>query len=311
MWDCFPKVEILKTEKAARKTRLISGAPAGLFFLGAELYETTNSAFCRSTIVSKSAVGLNLSGGGMEDLYRWLPDYVDVNDATGYDQSLSPCLLYWVYRVREDMMKLNDNTRALHWAYFRQICRRFCFTSNGNVWYVNGGNGSGQYNTSIDNTIAHMIIIAYAMVQCGYTYGDFVRFRSVLYGDDYIAPVMPKLFWYHYQMMGIRVKFRSPCHKDDSEFLSHKFVKTGYGIVGKLKHNKSLYSCYTSEKKNWREFRREKLYSLWLLHFFHEDREVYEELLKLFSIPYSIMDAIRHWTYRMAGGFKVSSHDEF
>lgn len=300
MWDVFPKIEILNKEKSNSKVRVISGQCVEMYLLGAQLYESFNTSFLNCSYFMKSAVGRSLTKGGSSEIVSFLgQNNIQNADCTGFDHSLSSALLWYVYKIREDMSSFNDAQREYHWAYYRQIVSRTCFTSNGDVYNVVGGNPSGQYNTTIDNTIAHIFIIAYSMIRSGYSFKDFVKFRALVYGDDYIGQYMPPSFWQGYRELGIQVRLKTWDTIWQADFLSHNFVNTPYGVVSKLNHNKSLYSSWTSDTHKWRDYRPEKLYSIWLENYFGVDGPVYEALMDKLCIPYNPRDAVEHWTYRL------------
>lgn len=303
MWDCFPKVEILRKEKADRKSRLISAAPIEHYIVGAMLYTTQNEALYSNPLKGKSAVGLCPAYRGWQKLAALLGESVENSDATGFDQSLSPALLYRVYEIRERLSRFTEAEKRLHWWYFMHLIHRRCYTSNGKVFDVYGGNGSGQYNTTSDNTLAHILALGYAAVRSGMSFVEWKESAQFVYGDDYIGTAVPEGYWQAFSELGIRLKRPPPTDIFGVDFLSHKFVMTPWGITGVLSHNKSLLSAYTSESKRWIEFRLHKLYSLWLGHYFHGDGVVYKACLEELGYEVRDIDAISYW-FGLVGGFK-------
>lgn len=303
MWDCFPKIEILRKDKADRKTRLISAAPIEHYMIGAMLYTTQNEALYSNPLQGKSAVGLCPAYRGWLQLADQLGDVIENSDATGFDQSLSPALLYRLYEVRERLSRFNASERKVHWWYFMHLVHRRCYTSNGKVFDVFGGNGSGQYNTTSDNTLAHLLALAYAAVRSGMGYVEWKQHPQFVYGDDYIGTELPERYWSAFAELGIQLKRPPASGIFGVDFLSHKFISTPWGITGVLKHDKSLLSAYTSESKKWRKFRLHKLYSLWLGHYFHGDGVVYKACLSELGYEVSDVDAISYW-FGLVGGFK-------
>lgn len=295
MWDCFPKVEILPYEKALRKARIINGSPPETFFIGACLYSDFNEALNDHSLEAKSALGFVAPYGGWSKLFHSLPDICENSDATKFDASISPKLLRMVYHVRENLSSFSEKDRALHWWYFNEIVFRRSYLSNGSVYNVYGGNGSGQYNTSSDNTIAHLLAIAYACSRIGLKYVQFEALPIFVYGDDYIGGAMPTEFWRAFGELGFMFNKSPPQDKFSCDFLSNKFVYTPWGVTGIPVHDKGLYSSYTSEKKYWREVRANKLYSLWLVYYFHPDRYIYERMLIEAGVPFRRLDAINYW----------------
>lgn len=231
MWDCFPKVEILGAEKAAEKTRIICGAPVEHFLVGATLHSSLNSAMTKGGLPSKSAMGIRTGYRGWHDLYHFLPDLCENSDATRFDKSVSPKLLKYVYLIRERLMILTPIERQKFWWYFEHLVHRRSYCSNGSVYNVFGGNGSGQYNTSTDNTIAHLLCLAYAHVCCGHSYKQFAECKQVVYGDDYIGQAMDSKFWFYFVQTGIKIKKTPIMYKDNCDFLSSTFKHTPYGVA--------------------------------------------------------------------------------
>lgn len=295
MWDCFPKVEVLPYKKAVEKVRIINGSPSETFFIGACLYSSFNEELNKHPLKAKSALGFVAPYRGWGRLAYNLPDICENSDATKFDCSISPKLLRMVYEVRENLSSFTPFQRSLHWWYFNEIVFRRSYLSTGSVYNVYGGNGSGQYNTSSDNTIAHLLAIAYACVRLGYSYSKFESLKIYVYGDDYIGEVMPVEFWKAFSELGFLFNKSPPQDKFSCDFLSHRFVNTPWGVTGIPVHDKALYSSYTSEKKYWKEVRLNKLYSLWLLNFFHPDGHIYEKMLSEIGFSVKRQEAINYW----------------
>lgn len=302
-WDCFPKVEILPYAKALEKVREICASPVEHFLVGARLYTTFNKKLVSSPMSTPSVVGLVPPYGGWRILYDLLPNICENSDASRFDKSISPKLLKLVYLLREMLSSFNSYETKLHWWYFEHLVKRRSFLSCGRVYLVHGGNGSGQYNTTFDNTLAHILALAYASYMSGMTYEKFRSFPFFVYGDDYIGGALPESFWRHFSEFGFIINKTPPQSKMSCDFLSNKFVNVTQGITAVPIHDKALYSIYTSESRKWRDFRNQKAYSLWLSNFFHTDRPIYEEVLRHLGVPFSYREAVDYWFGRM-GGFK-------
>lgn len=302
-WDCFPKVEILPYEKALKKARIICASPVEHFLVGARLYTMFNKRLVAGPLASPSVVGLVPPYGGWRMLYDKLPGICENSDASRFDKSISPKLLKMVYLVRESLSTFNEYETKLHWWYFEHLVRRRSILSCGKVYLVHGGNGSGQYNTTHDNTIAHILALAYAAYMIGMSYEQFRRFPFFVYGDDYIGGALPGEFWERFLEFGFLINKTPPQSKLSCDFLSNRFVNVTQGITAVPMHDKALYSIYTSESKRWRDFREQKAYSLWLSNFFHPDRAIYEEILTYLGVPFSYKEAVDYWFGRL-GGFK-------
>lgn len=303
MWDCFPKVEILDACKAREKTRIICGAPVEHFLVGAMLSSSLNEAMTRGGLASKCAMGIRTGYRGWDELYRFLPELCENSDATRFDKSISPKLLKYVYLCRERLTVFTGNQRNMFWWYFNNLVRRRSHLSHGSVFNVFGGNGSGQYNTSTDNTIAHLLCLAYAHVRMGNKYQDFVECKQVVYGDDYIGQAMPSIFWKYFVETGICIKKTPVMYKDSCDFLSSTFASTPYGIANSPKTDKGLFSVFTCENRKWRSFKQEKLYSLWLNYYFTSYRHVFEEIMEDCGLEFNSFDAY-DFHFGWMGGFK-------
>lgn len=306
-WDCFPKVEILPFRKAEEKSRIICGAPVEHFLIGAMLYTSFNKKLIESPLVAQSMVGFVAPYGGWRMLYKRLGESCENSDASRFDKSISPKLLKMVYMVRESLSCFGDYSRRLHWWYFEHLVCRRSILSCGSVYHVTGGNGSGQYNTTVDNTIAHMLAIAYASYMCGLKFGEYSKLPVFVYGDDYIGDAMPQKFWKYFSEFGFVLNKTKPQDVMKCDFLSNRFVLTPYGITAIPVHDKSLFSLYTSERKNWHSYRPQKLFSLWLVNFFHPDREIYDEALDVAQVPYCYRLAVDYWFGRLEV-LKTSNH---
>lgn len=298
-WDCFPKVEILPIEKARDKSRIICGAPVEHFLIGARLYTMFNKRMVKTPLFAQSTVGMVVPYNGWSLLYNRLPYMCENSDASRFDKSISPKLLKLVYLVRQQLSSYSDYELLLHWWYFNQLVDRRSILSHGDVYHVTGGNGSGQYNTTIDNTIAHMLAIAYAAYMCGYSYSQYSQLSVYVYGDDYIGEAMNPMFWYYFSQFGFIINKTKPQSKLLCDFLSNKFIHTPYGVTGIPVHDKALYSLYTSESKHWESHRDQKVFSLWLSNFFHPDRDIYEKSLDSIKVPYCYRFAVDYWFGRL------------
>lgn len=306
MWDCFPKVEILKEAKANDKTRIICGAPVEHYLVGAMLYTSFNESLNKCSFKTKSALSLKMCYRGVSELWSYLPEFCENSDATRFDKTVSPKLLKYVYMIRRRLMKLNDKEHRMHEWYFNNLIFRRSYLASGDVYNIFGGNGSGQYNTTSDNTIAHIFALAYAHVRCGHSFREFCNARQLVYGDDYIGEPMKPEFWNFFCELGFNIKKTPIQNKYLCDFLSTNFASTAYGVCGIPKTLKGIYSAYTSEKKHWRSVRIEKLYSLWLLYFFHRCGYVFSLALSNLGVEVNNLDAIQyHFGFCGGGGFKT------
>lgn len=255
VWDCFPKLEILDIDKRNKKTRLICGAPSELVFLQDNCMGDLNDLMSESPLINKTAIGFNCFLGGWDQLASGLSGEVDFSDAKQWDSSMSPAWLYRVYRIRERLMILNESQRNVLWFVFSELVNSISHLSHGTVAFVKGGNKSGSASTCHDNTIGHLFLIAYCFIVLGYSYKFFNDFFFVVMGDDLIANKFPSGFWEIYVTFGVNVIERSCSDVFQSEFLSHKFVDTPFGVMPYHKNSKMLFSSFNHDSKNWPQIR--------------------------------------------------------
>lgn len=296
VWDCFPKIEILESEKAIKKTRLICGAPPELVFLQDACSGDLNDLIGQYPLQSKTAIGHNFFLGGWDHLSSLFTSSVDHSDAKQWDSSMSVAWLYYVYRIRERLTNLTFKQRKVLWFCFSELAHSILNLSDGSSWFVNGGNKSGSASTCHDNTIGHIFLIAYCFVKLGFSFKFFLNFYFVVMGDDLISESMPSGFWDLYRSFGVNVVEKSSRDIFGAEFLSHMFVKTAYGVMPCHKNNKMLFSSFSHDSKAWRSFRYQKLFLLYVMNFWHSTRDIYRHILDKYDIYYDDLEIIRFWS---------------
>lgn len=307
IWDCFPKVEILETEKANKKTRLICGAPPELVFLQDSCCGDLNELIGKIPLVSKTAIGHNCFLGGWDMLASLFTSTVDYSDAKQWDSSMSAAWLYRVYRIRDRLTIMSFQERNVLWFCFSELVNSILNLSTGDSYFVQGGNKSGSGNTCHDNSIGHIFLIAYCFIVLGYNFNDFSNFNFVVMGDDLLSEQFPIGFWDVYRSFGVNVIERNCKSIIEAEFLSHKFIYTPYGYMPYHKNNKMLFSSFSHDNKNWKNYRYQKIFILYVLNFWHSTAPIYRQLLDKYKLPYSDLEIIRHWSGLLVdGGFKSS-----
>lgn len=306
-WDCFPKIEILESEKANRKTRIICGASIEHCLLGSYVSDSLNLALNSKPLLCKSAIGLSLNRGGWNQLANYVGKNVHECDAKQWDSSMHSLWLHGVYRVREALMRLNDEQRQILWFWFSELNFSYLVHSYGSCKYVIGGNKSGSPNTCHDNTIGHIMLVAYCFSCMGKSYGQFVRFRVALFGDDYLSEPIDSEFYKFYQSFGVRISEPITKPLSSASFLSFRFLETPYGYMPFHKNSKMLFSAYNHDSKKWMLYRDQKLFLLAVLNYWHPDGPLYFKILDEYKIPYSIPLIVYYWTgFLVGGGFKCS-----
>lgn len=251
---------------------------------------------------SKTAIGHNCFLGGWDALASLFPSAVDCSDAKQWDSSMSPNWLYRVYRIRERLTILNRRQRNVLWFCFSEISNSILNLSTGESFFVRGGNKSGSGSTCHDNSIGHLLLIAYCFVVLGFRYESFEDFKFVVMGDDLIAESFPSGFWSLYRSFGVNVIENSfpdlftVSNGMTADFLSHKFINTVYGIMPYHKNFKMLYSAFSHDSKRWKEFRYQKLFILMVLNYWHPTAHIFKHILDKYCISYSNREIIGHWT---------------
>nr|QZZ63412.1 hypothetical protein [Leuven wasp-associated virus 7] len=307
-WDCFPKIEILSAEKAKRKTRLICGASIEHCVLASYVSDSLNTAIHSKPLVCKSAVGLSMNRGGWDMLADCLGDGpLSESDAKQWDSSMHAYWLVCVYRIRRALMKFDDRDNEIFNFWLSELINSYFVTSHGDIHMVIGGNKSGSYNTCDDNTIGHIFLIAYSFSQCGLFYSDFESHFCAVFGDDLISQLLPRDFFYWYRSFGVVVPENKIVDIYSASFLSFRFLHTPYGIMPYHVNSKMLYSAYNHDTKIWRSIRKQKLFILYILNFWHSDAPIYKELLDIENIEYDINNIIRYWSglVKDGGGFNL------
>jgi len=309
-WDCFPKIEILTAEKAARKTRLICGAPIELCLMGSYISDSLNAAINANPLSVKSAVGLTMNRGGWDTLASYLGGInanVSENDAKQWDSSMSAAWLLMVYRVRRAMMRLNPVQEKIFWFFFCELVNSWMVTSSGDTVFVNGGNKSGSPNTCHDNTLGHILLIAYCFSRSCKRYSDFEKFRCALFGDDFLSEEVEEIFWWFYREFGVMVDIPVPRPLSSASFLSFRFDDTAYGVMPYHVNSKMLFSSFNHQMKSWKSVREQKLFVLYILNFWHCDSLVYKEMLQKLDVEFDFLSIIAFWSGILEdGGFKIS-----
>lgn len=304
-WDCFPKVEILTKEKANRKTRLICGAPMELCLMGSFVSDSLNRAINENPLLVKSAVGLSMNRGGWDYLSEYLGGIsaiVDESDAKQWDSSMSPKWLYLVYRVRRSLMNMDEDENDIFWFFFCELVKSFFVMSNGETYIVNGGNKSGSPNTCHDNTIGHLILVAYCFHRGGKRYSDFANFHCALFGDDFISERVFAGFWNYYQEFGVILGTLKQGPLECASFLSFRFLQTPYGVMPYHCNSKMLFSAFNHDFKKWRSVREQKLFVLYILNYWHCDSVIYRKILDILGIEIDHQSILQFWSGLLQGG---------
>lgn len=307
-WDVFPKHEILPREKAREKSRIICGAPADLYALATELYYAQNEQMSASTLKFGSGIGLNPFSGGWDEIASYVGNFVDEADCKQWDSRMNSAWLNAIYRIRWNLLtpesQTEENWKA-HCYFLDNLVDSVFHDSFGRIYFVEGGNKSGSPNTCHDNTIGHLMLIAYCFIRMGKSFNDFISFKKVVFGDDYLAEHIEPSFWDYYREFGVNLPSVKTCHISEASFLSNKFLSTPYGYMPLPNGYKGLVSAYTSDEKNIAYKREERLPTLWLIYFWSFARTVLREACESSNVKLAPdFYAVMMWSKWMAGGTK-------
>ncbi|APG79044.1 RNA-dependent RNA polymerase [Hubei leech virus 1] len=320
VWHGFGKLEILPSEKADRKCRLITGAPVDLALLGARLYEDFNDRFTTLHTETHSALGMSKFHRGWATLAAKMDGPVTEADAKQWDSSMTIKLLEAVYRIRWACLRSEDQTAgnwARHQAYLRELTHSTIHLPDGSMWEAIGGNKSGSVNTAHDNTIGHIIVCLYAWLRLGRCSKErFWEYPFALYGDDFLAGKLEERFFDFYRETGIRLPRENVVQHDQLEgasFLSQRFKKVDGQWVAEPDGAKALFSACTSDLKPNLRLAFERVRSLWLDAYWTEAEETLRRACnsladELGEPRVSRLLAKRIWNcYEIEGGSGVSA----
>lgn len=189
LWSYNYKDELRPTGKAHRG---IVCAPIDKLYIGMRLFGAQNKEFYSSYLVTSSAVGIPNTKGGWNMLHQKLgvfPKHAWDTDVGKFDS----CLM-------ERFARGSESIRTCSWpdyikrkwerdirAYYDECLRTLILLPDGAVYQKFNSNPSGGCNTTVDNTLANYLLLAYCFIKLnpGATYADFCRWvRLILYGDD-------------------------------------------------------------------------------------------------------------------------------
>ena len=247
LWQVNLKDELRDTVRvAAGKTRTFMSAPIETMVGTARTMGPFNDAFIDNCLKFGSTIGLNKFSSGWDDLAGYLgkQDMMYIcGDGSRFDSSLGVQFPKFCAHIRS-FSTPKRYRRVLTNAY-NEIIWTPLAVKPGLIVVKNGGNPSGQPNTSEDNTMS--LIAATVFMFCEIfgeeSFFDFHRrgmIRFVCNGDDFLASVHRSLFFQglndrmSIEMAKTNLKYDFTTPVDSLEkvvYLSHTFVPWTDGSV--------------------------------------------------------------------------------
>jgi hypothetical protein len=244
-WKWAQKYELRSLEKAAlKKIRGFCVSPVDHCYFQSRYCIDFNENFYKLSLDFESpfAVGMSKYYLGFSRVYKYISRHKNIfySDCTGFDSRISPQMSYNLFCFKTRYMGLNKSDLCKFWNVQGSNVYSPFVLENGEVWYMAGGNSSGQSNTIVDNT--NHIALLFMM---GYFYSavrankevTFNYFRNNVcfkcYGDDVVFSVSDEVLpWFNFDIWnefmllhGFILKGNSsPVDKYGAEFLSHKII---------------------------------------------------------------------------------------
>lgn len=228
VWNAFPKEELRTHEKiAAGKIRHISGCPTEFKLAVDCLLLAQNEAFYDEHDRSFSKVGMTQMYGEWDALARWLTEVCGTNSDCGLEADVKQMDADYQWFVAQAMVDIrfqlfpeNMRTQETYYALLRiyqEIYRGLQVTGEGFVFSKTHGNASGSPLTVVDNTLATILMLFFAIC---------LNFRSGTHTCDFIATTehgFPEL-------SDIMEHVRAAIYGDDTTVFVSKLAKE-HGLV--------------------------------------------------------------------------------
>jgi hypothetical protein len=312
-WKCSGKVEILKSAKVdADDGRTFLFPDADFRACGQRLNQDINDQMA-SVPGTWSAIGFDRTHGGftrLGDLFSQEGDKFE-GDLSKWDSRMARfafavclafrwCMLHPLYRTQAMW------DRMVYHYYHK--AKSLIFSPSGQLLYYGHGNKSGQDSTSYDNTIWHIFIYLYGLVElCAENNVcptlrlcmDLLLLR--LYGDDslglateelkrWLAPHGGLLNWLDglYTKFGMRFK-RDECKIQPTvaglKFLGGVFKRTPFGWAHTFDVSRVLTAMVTQVDKPSHEALWSKWTSLLALLAFEDERHwIRDHMMKMYRL---------------------------
>lgn len=221
IWSVHPKKEFKELEDLKNlKIRLFTIPPYPLLFeqlrFGKKVSEKLKG-------FEWSAYGFNPYNGGANQLATSLLQYdiILFYDVKGWDKFLS--ILHHVWGVAYKHSNIPDHLQENFIWTLKNTSDYYFKTPDGQVFLKNYGNPSGSGTTTRDNILAHVIIIAHALMEAYFQKVGKIPTRDVLlaqfvkiFGDDNILGLTSNFSYMlndnflesHFHKYGLSLKFK-------------------------------------------------------------------------------------------------------
>jgi hypothetical protein len=177
-------------------------------------------------------IGMSMAGFGWNNMLEQLPKKVSVADAFQYDSSHGTEVLIQTARCRQACMEFRDNEEVMLFNNVRRnIIYKHVVGQFGEI--IEDGNPSGQYNTTLDNSIVGEHGLAYSWYKQTHStvvpYYD--KIGAAIVGDDIMAGLHSavlerKMDWQAYwhdcfAELGFDYTFGPLIPREEAQFVSH------------------------------------------------------------------------------------------
>lgn len=205
-----------------------------------------------------SAYGFNPYMGGTDRLAKSLlvENRFMYYDVRGWDRILQ--VMQDVYDLRLEYLYPRVNPLLLEWVSYYAI-NSYLVLPDGTLIYKEWGNNSGSGNTTTDNILGHMLILATALLELYEDPCVVMKIIAVIFGDDNLTALPYHSFSNEEIEEVVRGVFKSfgfdldpfkiTDNLEECSFLGFEFVQHPLGWIPKYNMGRIVSSfCYTIEK---------------------------------------------------------------
>jgi len=182
IWRLFAKREL---RKVGKESRVVCSPPVWFVLAMTSLCASFNQRFYDANLSINHAVGTTMFHGGVGQWLQHLggEDRIFIeSDVKAYDSCIAP----WLFDIVRDIrIKCCGHRAALTGAY-NEIVHTAMVLGDGTLLRKHGGNPSGSPNTTVDNTLVHLLVLH---IMNSVLWGGEAKYLA--YGDDVIIS-LPK-----------------------------------------------------------------------------------------------------------------------
>lgn len=242
IFSIFPKEELRPTVKVvSNKLRAVCASPLEHTIALNRYFLWQNKAFYDANCKFESAVGIDPFHNGWSDMRKQIKSEYGVDfDVGQWDSSLREIFLQTEKEIRLEFLPNLDTDDLLRIDnLYNDITATLMVMPLGELIRKVGGNPSGQGNTTVTNTIVHLLLWCYFFVRLGKgtTLSSFRSWvKLFLYGDDCLCAskdIVPKYIVSLYKECGFdAVVLTGYVKVDDLVFLQKRFHRSVDGSIG-------------------------------------------------------------------------------